>query len=195
MTRVDLNSLALFTSEYTLLFIAVMINYFRYILTSSLRFTIENFSLQIPWILILIIYLIVILWLVVSNYLYFKFLSSNRNDESFKYTITEVEDLSINYTNVIMSYVLGLISTFQANIYGLVVFFLIMVFIYELFKNSEVLLFNPILFISGYRVYKVKVQEHNRSVYIIYEGMVQEGKIVEVFRLYQNIYLDKKYKE
>jgi hypothetical protein len=60
-------------------------------------------------------------------------------------------------------------------------------FVFMLFRNNEVMFFNSILFITGYRVYRVRVKEHDKSVYVIYKGRLQEGDYISVRYLYEDV--------
>jgi hypothetical protein len=70
---------------------------------------------------------------------------------------------------------------------GLIVFIIISSFVFILFRDDEIMFFNPILFLMGYRVYRVRVNEHDKSVYVIYKGRLQEGDYISVRYLYENI--------
>jgi len=182
------NSLRLFLSEYTLLFIILMIIYSKYFFI----FYIRIYSFSIP--LFLIPYMILSALLIISNYGYYYLITTEEDKESPRtYHVTEIEDLSVNYANITMTtYVLALLSIFQATLIGLIVFIIVLFFIFELFKDSEILFFNPILFLMNYRIYKIRVEEHNKSIYIIYKEKIQEGDYIKVSHLYENIYLDER---
>ena len=181
------NSLRLFLSDYTILFAILMIDYSKYFFT----FYINIFSLSIP--LLLIPYLILTALLIVSNYSYYNFLTTEENKESPKtYHVKEIEDLSGTYTIILTSYVLALLPIFSASVIGLVMFIIILFFIFELFKGNEILFFNLILFLMNYRIYKIKVEEHNKTIYIIYKEKIQEGDYISVSQLYENIYVDER---
>ena len=177
------NSLRLFLSEYTLLFIIAMVIYSRYF------FSIYFFGLP----LLSIFYAILSILLIISNYGYYYLLTSDEDKERPKtYHVVEIKDVSVMYTNIIMTYVLGLLSVFSATLTGLIVFIIVLSFIFGLFKDSEILFFNPILPVMNYRVYKVRVEEHNKLIYIIYKEKIQEGDYIVVCPLYENIYLDER---
>jgi len=181
------NSLRLFLSEYTLLFIILMIIYSKYFFI----FYIRIYSFSIP--LLLIPYMILSALLIISNYGYYYLLTIEEDKESPRaYHVTGIEDLSVDYANITMTYVLTLLSIFQATLIGLIVFIIVLFFIFELFKDSEILFFNPILFLMNYRIYKIRVEEHNKSIYIVYKEKIQEGDYIIVRPLYENIYLDER---
>jgi len=181
------NSLRLFLSEYTLLFIILMIIYSKYFFI----FYIRKGALNRP--LLLIPYMILSALLIISNYGYYYLLTIEEDKESPRaYHVTEIEDLSVDYANITMTYVLTLLSIFQATLIGLIVFIIVLFFIFELFKDSEILFFNPILFLMNYRIYKIRVEEHNKSIYIVYKEKIQEGDYIIVRPLYENIYLDER---
>lgn len=181
------NSLRLFLSEYTLLFIILMIIYSKYFFI----FYVRIYSFSIP--LLLIPYMILSALLIISNYGYYHLLTTEEDKESPRtYHVTEIEDLSVDYANITMTYVLTLLSIFPATLIGLIVFIIVIFFIFELFKDSEILFFNPILFLMNYRIYKIRVEEHNKSIYIVYREKIQEGDYIIVRPLYENIYLDER---
>jgi len=97
------------------------------------------------------------------------------------------------YTNIILTtYVLVLLPVFQATLTGLIVFIIVSFLIFILFKDSETLFANPILFMMNYKVYKIRVEEHGKSIYIVYKEKVQEGDYIRVRHLYEKIYLDER---
>jgi len=179
--------LRLFLSEYTLLFIILMIIYSKYFF-----FYINVYSFNIP--VLLIPYVILSALLIISNYGYYYLITTEEDKESPRtYHVTEIEDVSINYANIIMTtYVLALLSVFSSTLIGLIVFIIVLFFIFELSKDSEILFFNPILFLMNYKIYTIRVEEHNKSIYIIYKEKIQEGDYIRIRHLYENIYLDER---
>ena len=164
-----------------------MITYSKYFFT----FYIIINSISIP--LLLIPYIVLSALLIVSNYGYYYLLTTEEDKESTRtYRVAQIEDLSATYVNVTMTYVLGLLSIFTATLISLIVFIIVLFFIFELFKDSEILFFNPILFLMNYRIYRIRVEEHNKSIYIIYKEKIQEGDYIRVRHLYEKIYLDKR---
>jgi len=182
------NSLKLFLSEYTLVFIILMIVYSKYFFISYIRI----YFFSIP--LLLIPYMILSALLIISNYGYYYLITTEEDKESQRtYHVTEIEDINATYTNIIMTtYVLALLSIFPAMLISLIVFIIVLFVIFELFKDSEILFFNPILFLMNYRIYKIRAEEHNKSIYIVYKEKVQEEDYIIVRNLYENIYLDER---
>ena len=182
------NSLKLFLGEYTLVFIILMIVYSKYFFISYIRI----YFFSIP--LLLIPYMILSALLIISNYGYYYLITTEEDKESQRtYHVTEIEDINATYTNIIMTtYVLALLSIFPAMLISLIVFIIVLFVILELFKDSEILFFNPILFLMNYRIYKIRAEEHNKSIYIIYKQKIQEGDYIRVRPLYENIYLDER---
>jgi uncharacterized protein YacL len=80
-----------------------------------------------------------------------------------------------------------LLPIIDGTMIGLIIFLIISFFIFILFRNNEIMFFNPILFLIGYRVYNIRVKEHDKSVYIIYKGKLQEGDFVSARYLYENV--------
>jgi len=181
------NSLRLFLSQYTLLFIMLMIIYSRYFF-----FYIGIYPFNIP--LFLIFYLLVSALLIVSNYGYYYLLTTEKDKENPRtYCVTEIQDLSVRYANIIMNtYVLAFLLAFQATLIGFISLIISLFFIFGLFKDNEILFFNPILFLMNYRIYKIRVKEHNKSIYLIYKEKIQERDYIRVRHLYENIYLDER---
>jgi len=176
-----MTSIRLFLSEYTVLFLILMIVYFKYFFI--LRSTVP---------LLLVPYAVLSALLVLSNYGYYRLLTTEEDKESPRdYHVTEVGE-SATYTNMIATYVLGLLPLLQATLIDLIVFVVVLFFIFELSKESEALFFNPLLFLIGYRVYRVRVEEHNKSIYVICKEKIQEGDYIKVVNLYEKIYLDRR---
>jgi len=165
------NSIKLFFAKYTFVFIILMVIYSKY------------FS-----VFLLILYVILSVVLIVSNYGYYKLITSAEDMESPRtYQVDEIKDSNPIYTNIVASHILMLIPIMNGTTIGLIIFSIISFFIFILFRNSEMIFFNPILFFMGYRVYTTRVKEHNKSVYILYKGKLQEGDFVSVSYLYENI--------
>ncbi len=120
VSRHIVNSLRLFLGGYVLVFIILMIIYSKYFFI----FYIRVYSFGIP--LLLIPYTILSLLLIISNYGYYHMLTTEEDRESPKtYHVTEVEDLSATYATITMTYVLALLSIFQATLIGLIVFIIL----------------------------------------------------------------------
>jgi len=181
------NSLRLFLSEYTLVFVIMMVIYSKYFV-----FNIRIYSVNIP--LLLIPYVVLSVLLIISNYSYYHLLRAEEDKENpMTYHVIEVEDMSVTYTNnIIMNYVLALLPVFQATLTSLIVFAIVLTFIFGLSKDSKTLFFNPILFLMNCKVYRIRVEEHNKTIYIIYKEKIQEGDYIRVHHLYENIYLDER---
>ena len=182
------NSLRLFLSEYTLVFVILMIIYSKYFFILDVRI----YSFSIP--LLLIPYMILSALLIISNYGYYYLIITEEDKESPRtYHVVEIEDISTTYTNIILTtYVLVLLPVFQATLTGLIVFIIVSFLIFILFKDSETLFANPILFMMNYKVYKIRVEEHGKSIYIVYKEKIQEGDYIRVRHLYEKIYLDER---
>jgi len=161
----------LFFAEYSFVFVILMVIY-------SKRF---SASLLIPYITLSTV-------LAVSNYGYYKLITSGEGSENPRtYRVTEVKGSGPIYANIMTSHLLMLLPVMDGTLTGLIVFIIISSFVFILFRDDEIMFFNPILFMMGYRVYRVKVKEHDKTVYVIYKGMLQEGDYISVRYLYENI--------
>jgi hypothetical protein len=103
------------------------------------------------------------------------------------YQVDEIKDSNPIYTNIVTSCILMLLPIMNGTTIGLIIFSIISFFIFILFMNNEIMFFNPILFLMGYRVYSIRVKEHDKLVYIIYKGKLQEGDFISVSYLYENV--------
>ena len=165
------NSIRLFFAEYSFVFVILMAIYSKYF----------SASLLIPYITLSAV-------LAVSDYGYYKLITSVNDTENPRtYRVTEIEDPNPVYTNIITSHILMLLPVMDGTLTGLIVFIITSSFVFILFRGSEITFFNPILFVMGYRVYRVRVEEHDKSVYVIYKGRLQEGDYISVRYLYENI--------
>jgi len=166
-----LNSIKLFFAEYTFVFIILMVVYSKY------------FS-----VFLLIPYTTISAFLIVSDYGYYKLVTSGEDTENPRtYRVVEIEDPNSVYTNILTSHVLMLLPLINGTLTGLIVFLIISFFVFILLRNTETLFFNPIVFLMGYRVYRIRVKEHDKSVYVIYKGKLQEGDYISVRYLYEDI--------
>jgi len=75
---------------------------------------------------------------------------------------------------------------------GLIIFTVSSIFMFALIKNSTLLFFNPLIFVTGNHVYRIKVSEHNKTIYVIYKEKIQEGDYIKIKHFYESIYLDEK---
>ena len=165
------NSIKLFFTEYTFVFIILMVTYSKY------------FS-----VFLLILYIILSVILIGSNYGYYKLMTSGEDMESPRtYQVVEIKDSNPIYTNIVTSHILMLLPVIDGTVIGLIIFPIISFFIFILFRNNEIMFFNPMLFLMGYRVYNIRVKEHDKSVYIIYKGKLQEGDFISASYLYENV--------
>jgi len=165
------NSIKLFFAEYSFVFIILMVIYSKHF----------SASLLIPYITLSTV-------LAVSGYGYYKLITSGEDAESPKvYQVTEINDPNTIYTNIITSHILMLLPVMDGTLTGLIVFVVVSSFIFILFRNNEIMFFNPVLFLMGYRVYRVRVKEHDKSVYVIHKGRLQEGDYISVRYLYENV--------
>jgi len=165
------NSIRLFFAEYSFVFVILMAIYSKYFST-----------------LLLIPYITLSTILTISNYGYYKLITSGEDTENPKvYRVTEVEGSGPIYTNIMTSHILMLLPVMDGTLTGLIVFIIISSFVFILFRDNEITFFNPILFMMGYRVYRVRVEEHDKSVYVIYKGRLQEGDYISARYLYENI--------
>jgi len=134
------------------------------------------------------LYIILSVALIVSNYGYYKLITSVEDMESPRtYQVVEIKDSNPIYTNIVASHILMLLPVMDGTVIGLIIFPIISFFIFILFRNNEIMFFNPMLFLMGYRVYNIRVKEHDKSVYIIYKGKLQEGDFISVSYLYENV--------
>lgn len=165
------NSIKLFFTEYSFVFIILMVIYSKHF----------SASLLIPYITLSTV-------LAVSGYGYYKLITSEEDVENPKvYQVAEICDPNPIYTNIITSHILMLLPVMDGTLTGLITFSIISLFIFILFRNNEIMFFNPVLFLMGYRVYRVKVKEHDKSVYVVYKGRLQEGDYISVRYLYENV--------
>lgn len=165
------NSIKLFFAEYSFVFIILMVVYSKYF----------SVSLLIPYITLSAI-------LAVSDYGYYKLVTLREDAENPKtYQVAEIKDSGSIYTNIIASHILVLLPVIDGTLTGLIVFIIISSFVFILFRGNEIMFFNPILFLMGYRVYRVRVKEHDKTVYVMHRGRLQEGDYIPARYLYENI--------
>jgi hypothetical protein len=102
--------------------------------------------------LLLIPYIKLSIILTISNYGYYKLITSGEETESPKvYRVTEIEDPNSVYTNIMTPHILMLLPVVDGTLTGLIVFIIISSFVFILFRDDEIMFFNPILFLMGYK--------------------------------------------
>jgi hypothetical protein len=141
----------------------------------------------------LVPYAVLIVLLALSNYAYY-YLLKNCEESPKTYHVVGVDDVSVYYiNNILMNYVLFLLPVLLLpSVIGLVVFFALLLFLFMVYRGNDSLFFNPFLFMMGYRVYKVRTEEGNKVIRVLYKEKIQEGDYVRVCNFYEDIYLDGK---
>lgn len=92
------------------------------------------------------------------------------NFPSDDHEIIKVEDRGSIYTIYMVSFV-SLIPLFSENIFGLVSFGIVILIIYSLYMNSDMLFYNPILALGGYRFYKFGLSNGD-EIYVISKSQI-----------------------
>ena len=97
---------------------------------------------------------------------------SNRDSRKDKTVIKKVEDRGSIYTIYVVTYI-SVLPLLSRNIEGFVSFLIILLIVYSLYINSDMLFYNPILALFGYKFYKVEIENisdptlENNEIYAI----------------------------
>lgn len=99
-------------------------------------------------------------------------IKSNRDSRKDKAVIKKVEDRGSIYTIYMVTYI-SVLPLLSGNIEGLVSFIIILLIVYSLYINSDMLFYNPILALFGYKFYRLEIEDtydsslHNNEIYVI----------------------------
>jgi len=179
MGRYISDSIRLFFSYFLLVFIIFVIRYSEYLSINAVSVAVLT---------------ILTAFLIISNYDYYRLLTHEGDKGSTEtYHVVEIEELTVNYINtIIITHIFLLLPVLLNPIKGLIIFTVSSIFMFALIKNSTLLFFNPLIFVTGNHVYRIKVSEHNKTIYVIYKEKIQEGDYIKIKHFYESIYLDEK---
>lgn len=96
--------------------------------------------------------------------------------------IIKIEDKGSIYTIYMVTFV-SLIPLFYNSIYGFISFGIVILIVYSLYMNSDMLFYNPILALSGYKFYKFDLSD-GHEVYAISKDQINIGEDREKLNFY-----------
>ena len=82
----------------------------------------------------------------------------NRDSRKDTTVIKKVEDRGSIYTIYMVTYI-SVLPLLSRNIEGLVSFLIILLIVYSLYINSDMLFYNPILALFGYKFYRAEIED------------------------------------
>ena len=106
---------------------------------------------------------------------------SNRDSRKDNTVIKTVDDKGSIYTNYIVTYI-SVLPLLSYNWEGLVSFMIILLIVYSLYMNSDMLFYNPILGGIGYKFYKVEIENisdsisQNKEIYVISRVKIKKAE-------------------
>jgi hypothetical protein len=86
----------------------------------------------------------------------------NRDIRKDKTVIKKVEDRGSIYTVYIVTYI-SVLPLLSKSLAGLISFVVILLIAYSLYINSDMLFYNPILALFGYRFYRIEIEQNPDS--------------------------------
>ena len=106
----------------------------------------------------------------------------NRDIRKDKTVIKKVEDRGSIYTVYIVTYI-SVLPLLSKSLAGLISFVVILLIAYSLYINSDMLFYNPILALFGYRFYRVEIEQNPDSdgeaneIYVISKSRIRVDKV------------------
>lgn len=106
----------------------------------------------------------------------------NRDIRKDKTVIRKVEDRGSIYTVYIVTYI-SVLPLLSKSLAGLISFVVILLIAYSLYINSDMLFYNPILALFGYRFYRVEIEQNPNSdgeaneIYVISKSRIRVDKV------------------
>lgn len=107
--------------------------------------------------------------------------NSNRDSRKDNTIIKAVEDKGNIYTNYIMTYI-SVLPLLSHNWEGLASFVIILLIVYSLYMNSDMLFYNPILGGIGYKFYRVEIENisdsisQSKEIYVISKVKIKKSE-------------------
>jgi hypothetical protein len=86
----------------------------------------------------------------------------NRDTRKDKTVIKKVEDRGSIYTVYIVTYI-SVLPLMSKSLAGLISFAVILLIVFSLYMNSDMLFYNPILALFGFRFYRIEIGENSDS--------------------------------
>jgi hypothetical protein len=102
--------------------------------------------------------------------------------------VLEVEDRGLVYAIYIVSY-FSLVPLFTDSITGLVSFVIIIAVIYSVYMNSDIVFYNPVLGLMGYKLYVVKVQDKGKIYLLTKSKKIDEKEDIEIHGITDYVYV------
>ena len=134
-----------------------------------------------------IIFLDLIVLSVISTFAWLKVINYSKNYTLERYEITWIYDRYRSYLIYVLS-LLCILSLFSLGIGGLITFFCSLAIYSTVYIISDDLYFNLILFILGYRYFRVSVAG-GIKIYVISRHRIDLGQSISVYKVTDYIYL------
>ncbi len=122
-----------------------------------------------------------------SNVLWYKVIQDSRNYPTEKYRIKDTEDRGVLYITYMATYI-SVLPLVEGGIYGLIGFAVILVTLYLMYINSDMIYYNPFLAIFSYKFFKVTL-EGDLEIYLISKQSVFLGQEYKMFKVTDYTYL------
>ena len=103
------------------------------------------------------------------------------------FKISKVEDKGSVYIIYMITFV-SLIPLFNHGLFGLISFMIIILIVYSLYMNSDMLFYNPILGLFNYKFYKMELEDET-EIYILSRSSVKKNQEIRVYGLTDYTYL------
>lgn len=106
----------------------------------------------------------------------------NRDTRKDKTVIKKVEDRGSIYTVYIVTYI-SVLPLMSKSLAGLISFAVILLIVFSLYMNSDMLFYNPILALFGYRFYRIEIEQNSDSeygtneIYVISKSRIRVDKV------------------
>jgi hypothetical protein len=105
----------------------------------------------------------------------------NKSENNLK--ITKIEDRGSIYTIYMVAFV-SIIPLIGHGLVGLISFSIIIIIVYSLYMNSDMLFYNPILALVGYKFYKFDL-DNDDEIYALSKEIITKKSNKENLKFYQ----------
>lgn len=141
---------------------------------------------SINWVDIILFSVLLLFSIIGTSYLHY-LLKDTKRFQSITRTVNSIEDRGNVYVIYIVSYV-SLIPILSQTIAGTISFLIILIIIYSLYMNSDMVFYNPYLALKGYKFYKVQVQEED-EIYVISKKSLTKNEPLKMYMLTDYVYI------
>lgn len=188
--------LILFLSAYSPLFFIISVIYINIFIPNFnwndlVSTMVSIFKVNLNWDnLIAFIFLFV---MIIANLIFYLYYSQSGSHSKYPYKVKTVENKSADVLNYLIPFVIAILLTdvFKlSEIKGIISFFTMMIIVYSVYINSDLIYFNPLFLLFNIKFYKITDYNNNNLIVLTKkeENEIKEEKVIKLNRITQGLY-------